>query len=244
MQPLIGITGFRHTISTSVGPGLLAVVSADDYAQGVENAGGVPVVIPYVETQACIQTLAHRLDGLVLGGGEDVDPFLFGESPKAGLGEVVPERDALEISLIQEMMSVGKPILGICRGMQVLNVALGGTLYQDLSREWPGQNSHSQRAPRNHLSHVIRIEPDSRLTHCLGQVTTIRCNSFHHQAVKELAPSLVPVAWDDEGLVEAMESPDGPFLVAVQWHPENLWRTSPAHLGLFRGLVKAAQKND
>ncbi|MCL6548798.1 MAG: gamma-glutamyl-gamma-aminobutyrate hydrolase family protein, partial [Alicyclobacillus sp.] len=129
-----------------------------------------------------------------------------------------------------------------CRGIQVLNVAFGGTLYQDLGREWKGTIQHSQRARRDHLSHTIHIQPGSRLHSLLGGQTRLRCNSFHHQAIRAVGRDLVPVAWDADGLVEAVEHPGYSFLVGVQWHPENLWRTSPVYLGLFRGLVEAAER--
>ncbi len=241
MRPLIGITGTRHVIATnSSSPVLLGVVSGDDYAQGVETAGGIPVVVPYVETPETACVLADKLDGLLLGGGEDVDPSLWGEQPHHGLGQIVPERDALEFTLIRRMMERRKPILGICRGMQILNVALGGTLYQDLPRDWRGTIQHQQRARRNHLSHGLCVDPHSKLYQLVGRRSEFLCNSFHHQAVKDLGTGFLASAWDGEGLVEAMEHSQHPFLVAVQWHPENLWRTYPEHHGLFQGLVAAA----
>ncbi|WAH36678.1 gamma-glutamyl-gamma-aminobutyrate hydrolase family protein [Alicyclobacillus dauci] len=242
-RPMIGLTGMRQTRKTSL-PGLplRGVALSDDYTQGIEYAGGIPVVIPYMADETTLGNLAKRLDGLVLSGGEDVDPGIFGEDPKYGLGDVVGERDALEIALIQMMRAQGRPILAICRGIQVLNVALGGTLYQDLPRQWKGQIQHSQKAARNHLSHRVKIEPGSRLAACFGGQTVIKVNSFHHQAVKDLAPSVRAVAWDSEGLVEAIESKDGPFMLGVQWHPENLWRDDEQVLGLFRAVVDEAQK--
>ncbi|MCL6597803.1 MAG: gamma-glutamyl-gamma-aminobutyrate hydrolase family protein [Alicyclobacillus macrosporangiidus] len=242
MRPLIGITGTRHVIQTSSpAPVLMGLVCSDDYAKGVEAAGGIPVIIPYLTDGEAIERLADRLDGLLLAGGEDVDPNRFSESPVAGLGQVVPERDELELALIAQMRRRNKPILGICRGIQVLNVAFGGTLYQDLPRQWGGRIQHSQKARRDHLSHSVRIESDSRLAALFGGRKEVRCNSFHHQAVKDVGDGLRPVAWDEEGLIEAVEGVDSDtFVVAVQWHPENLWQRWPEHHGLFRGLVEAA----
>ncbi|MBX6352600.1 MAG: gamma-glutamyl-gamma-aminobutyrate hydrolase family protein [Thermoflavifilum sp.] len=241
MRPLIGITGHRHSFPLqSTGPALLGVALSDDYAHGVAAAGGLPVVIPFLEGEAETDALADRLDGLLLAGGEDVDPALYGEPPHIGLGSVIPERDMLEARLFRRVMAQGKPILGICRGIQMINALLGGTLYQDLPREWRGGIQHSQRARRNHETHAIRVAPDSRLYDLLGRPQTLRSNSFHHQAVKQLGQGLRAVAWDEEGLVEAVEHETYPFLVAVQWHPENLWRDDPVHLGVFRGLVEAA----
>ncbi len=243
MQPIIGITGWRH-VTTSKLPGqpLQGVVLSDDYARGVEQAGGLPLVIPYLENKDTIQTLADTLDGLLLSGGNDVDPLWYGGEPKIGLGQVSPERDELEIALLRAMYAKSKPILGICRGMQVINAAFGGTLYQDLRREWSGTIQHSQQSPRNHTSHTIYIQPGSQLHSLLGNQDQIRTNSFHHQAVDKLAQGLTAVAWDDEGLTEAMESEDGSFLLAVQWHPENLWKDNPKFLGIFKGLVEATKR--
>ncbi|MCF8566364.1 gamma-glutamyl-gamma-aminobutyrate hydrolase family protein [Alicyclobacillus tolerans] len=241
MKPLIGITGNRHSFSTKLpGPALIGVNLSDDYGQGVEMAGGLPVAIPFLADMNTADELAERIDGLLLAGGEDVSPLLYGEEPRKGLGDVIPERDELEFALIQAMRKRHKPILGICRGIQVLNVAYGGTLYQDLVREWKGTVVHSQRARRSHLSHSVQIDPESRLFHLLGENEKVTCNSFHHQAIKDLGRSLAAVAWDDEGLIEAVEAKGEDFVVGVQWHPENLWRPYPVFLGLFRGLVQAA----
>lgn len=242
--PMIGLTGMRQTRKSQLpGMPLRSVSLSDDYAQGVERAGGIPIAVPYVLAEATLGQLATRLDGLVLTGGEDIDPTLYNEEPLRGLGTVIAERDRLEIALIHMMRAQGKPILGICRGMQILNVALGGTLIQDMPRQWKGQIQHEQSAARSHLSHRVKIEPGSRLASCFGGETTIKVNSFHHQAVKDVASALRPVAWDAEGLVEGVESrEEGPFALAVQWHPENLWRDDEAVLGLFRAFVEVAEE--
>ncbi|MFB5190843.1 gamma-glutamyl-gamma-aminobutyrate hydrolase family protein [Alicyclobacillus fastidiosus] len=241
-KPVIGLTGMRHTRTTTL-PGLplQGVALSDDYTLGVQSVDGIPMVIPFLSDDVTLGELARRLDGLLLTGGEDVDPATYGQEPRYGLGDVVAERDRLEISLVQMMRAQGKPILGICRGMQVLNVALGGTLYQDIPREWKGKTQHSQKASRNHLSHRVKLERASRLATCFGGKTSIRVNSFHHQAVKDIAKPLRAVAWDAEGLVEGIESKEGPFALAVQWHPENLWRDDETVLGLFRALVDACR---
>src|SRR5579875_1838948 len=156
-RPLIGMTGSRHVRQSQL-PGLplMAVTVSDDYAQGVEAAGGVPVVIPYVSDGVVLGALAERLDGLLLTGGDDVDPNLYGEEPQIGLGALEPARDRIELALINMMRAQNKPILGICRGMQVLNVALGGTLYQDLPRQWKGKLQHSQKTGRGEATHSVR----------------------------------------------------------------------------------------
>ncbi len=259
LKPLIGLTCYRHKFDLSTpGPDLLGAQLSDDYSQGVEAAGGVPLLIPYLATKDAVLAVAERIDGLLLTGGNDVDPASYGTEPEVGLGVVYPQRDQLEIRLLREVMRMGKPVFGICRGLQLMNAALGGTLVQDLGRAKQSKIQHSQKAPRHHMSHTVHIDPDSRIYTLLGQRKKLRTNSYHHQAVQQLAPSLRAVAWDDEGLIEAVEwkaagdrrkradtpewdsSAGQPFIVAVQWHPENLWRTAPEFLGLFRGLVEAA----
>lgn len=241
-RPLIGLTGARHTRKTSLpGMPLIGVSLSDDYTQGIEHVGGLPVVVPYVCDESILGDYATRLDGLVLTGGEDVDAATYGEEPYYGQGTVVAERDRIEIALVQMMRAQSKPILGICRGIQLVNVALGGSLYQDLVRQWKGHIQHSQRAARNHLSHRVKIVPESRLAACYGDETTIRVNSFHHQAIKDVAPGLKVVARDAEGLIEAVESVSDWFVLAVQWHPENLWRDDKVVLGLFRSVVNAVK---
>jgi putative glutamine amidotransferase len=241
LTPLIGITGSRFQIPSKVSASnLLGVSSVDDYARAVEAAGGIPVVIPYTAELSTVSALGRKLDGVLLGGGEDPDPALFKQNPKAGLGTVVVERDEMELQLVKDMLAEGKPVFGICRGIQLLNVALGGTLWQDLRLHWPGKILHQQRGARNYLSHKLRIQQGSRIYTAMGDIRRWRCNSFHHQAVDKVAPELRAVAWDDEGLVEAVEHPDHPFVVGVQWHPENLWQEHKEALGLFEAFIEAA----
>ncbi|MCL6452050.1 MAG: gamma-glutamyl-gamma-aminobutyrate hydrolase family protein [Alicyclobacillus sp.] len=241
LKPLIGISGTRFSPDLRIpGPNLLGVSLGDDYAHGVETAGGLPLVIPFLENAENLVDIADRIDGLLLSGGEDVDPLRYGEQPQRGLGNIIPERDELELQLIRAVVERRKPILAICRGIQVLNVAFGGTLYQDLPSQWRSPILHAQHARRAHLSHDVRIAPDSLLYRLLGERPSVRTNSFHHQAVKSCGDGLRPVAWDADGLIEAVEHEAYPFVVGVQWHPENLWRTASHFLGLFKGLVDAA----
>lgn len=242
VKPLIGLTCYRHKLElTTPGPDLQGAMLADDYSQGVEAAGGIPLLIPYLTTPEAVRSVVERMDGLLLTGGNDVCPETYKTEPQIGLGSVYPERDWIEVRLVQEAMQMGKPVFGICRGMQLLNAALGGTLVQDLTRARRGKIQHNQKAPRHHLSHTVHVKRDSRLFGLLGNVKSLKTNSFHHQAVRDVAPALTAVAWDEEGRIEGVESTEHPFVVAVQWHPENLWRTSPEFLGLFRGLVEAAE---
>jgi putative glutamine amidotransferase len=194
----------------------------------VETAGADPVVLP-----AGTRDLAG-VDGLLLPGGWDVDPALYGEEPDAALGPVDPELDATELELFRLARAEQLPVLGICRGQQVINVALGGTLYQHI-------DDHDVRAQgRAHLAHRVEVEPASELGQAAGE-TTVEVNSLHHQAVRELAPGLKLTARGEDGTVEGIESEDG-LIVAVQCHPEELAGDLPWARSLFERFVKRASR--
>ncbi|MBX6395573.1 MAG: gamma-glutamyl-gamma-aminobutyrate hydrolase family protein, partial [Alicyclobacillaceae bacterium] len=175
----------------------------------------------------------------MLTGGVDVDPAFFGEEPSRGLGEVCPQRDTFEMALVEEAFLRNVPVLAICRGMQVMNVVAGGTLIQDLGSQGRGNLQHRQKAPRWHGSHRIEVVPGSKLAAILG-AEELRVNSFHHQAVKDVAPGMQVSATSSDGVVEAIESSLHRFAVGVQWHPENMWRRDPVQFRLFEALVRAA----
>jgi putative glutamine amidotransferase len=181
------------------------------------------------------------IDGLILTGGEDVDPAWYGADPSPLLSPPSRERDLFELALFAVARQRELPILGICRGIQVINVALGGTLFQDLPSERPGRVNHRPDGPRDSRSHTVRLRPGSRTAEALGS-TSITVNSSHHQAIKELATGLVAAGWTEDDLIEAAESPPGdPWLLSVQWHPEemHLDRAAPDR-GLFAALVHQA----
>jgi putative glutamine amidotransferase len=192
------------------------------YVWAVERAGGVPVILPVTADQAVISRYLGLIDGLLLTGGVDISPGAYGQPDHPKLGEVDADRDATELPLITEAVAQNLPIFAICRGIQALNVALGGTLYQDLPSEHPSAIEHQQRnkhMARDQFSHDIRIEAGSRL-HQIVDDTEMRCNSLHHQALKEVAPGLVVTARASDGVIEAVEHPEQRYLVAVQFHPE------------------------
>jgi len=218
MRPLIGIT---CCFNASEGRAFLA----RQYIRAVEAAGGLPVLIGPVDS-GLFFPLAERLAGLLLPGGGDVDPVHFGQEPQRGLGSVVPVQDSLELGLTARMKEMGKPVLGICRGAQVINVALGGTLYQDI--------------PRSHVTHGIEVEEGSLLAALLGAGGR-RVNSFHHQAVARPAPGLNISAFAADGIIEAIEDAKGQFL-GVQCHPEWLWEEEPCFLALFNWLVEKSRE--
>ncbi|MEJ2677902.1 MAG: gamma-glutamyl-gamma-aminobutyrate hydrolase family protein [Gemmatimonadota bacterium] len=194
------------------------VVLWDTYLQSLERVGLAPVLVTPVHSRESIASLMADCDGLVLSGGGDMDPALWGEAPVPGLDDVSPERDAMEYAALDEALARDLPVLGICRGCQVVNVYFGGTLYQDLDTQRPGGVQHRQSAGWDRTQHEVDVAPGSRLAGVLGP-GAVRVNSFHHQAVRDVGSGLVATATAD-GLVEALESRGHGWLVAVQWHPE------------------------
>ncbi len=219
-----------------------------DYLHAVSKARGLPSIIasgftnPLDEAEQLAGEILDGCDGLLLSGGTDVDPKIFGEVPHTALGRVDGPRDPFEITLTREAVRRDLPVLGICRGLQVLNVAMGGTLIQDIPSDVEGAANHEAGEDRLLIAHDVVIEPASRLAQLLS-TTRVGVNSFHHQAAKSLGQGLsISATSPDDGLVEGLEMPDRNFVVAVQWHPENFWRTSAAFDGLFAGFVEAARE--
>ncbi len=237
-RPRIGITG----VTRSREGGDITGVNAN-YVCAVIAAGGLPVILTPELDQAGAVELFGECDALLLTGGEDVDPARYGASPVPQLGTVSAARDTNELALFAEARARDLPILGICRGIQVVNVACGGTLFQDLPTQRPGTTTHDAGGGREQISHEVTLEPLSRLARIHG-VTTLHANSYHHQAVDGLGGGLVATAHAPDGLIEGVESADhAEWLVAVQWHPEELCRDSDAeHLKLFAALVAAARR--
>jgi putative glutamine amidotransferase len=211
------------------------------YVDAVATAGGAPLLIPLVEDEVVLRAVYERVDGLLLSGGGDVDPTHYGEEPLPELGTVDPLRDRVELQLARWAAADGKPVLGICRGVQVLNVALGGSLYQDIPVQIGADLAHNgSYAAQNwaHLAHDMRLAPESRLAGLFG-TTTLATNSLHHQSIKRVAPGLRPVGWAPDGVVEAVEGANGHFLVGVQCHPEALQaEADPRWQNLFRHFVE------
>lgn len=238
MRPLIGITTSElrtpqraHPLPQSEPPGQELALGRT-YPLAIADAGGVPVVIPPY-TDETIPSLVDRLDALVLSGGPDIHPSLYGQDPHPHLGPTDPALDTAEIRLCRAALERDLPVLGICRGHELLNVALGGTLVQDL----PG---HRQTEPGRVPVHGVRVEGGTLLARVLG-ATDIEVNSFHHQAVDRLGDGLRVVAWADDGLVEGAELPGARWAVSVQWHAEALI-DAPEQQRLFEELVAAARE--
>jgi putative glutamine amidotransferase len=210
-----------------------------DYVRSVELAGGIPVVLA-PSGAALHPALLSRLDGLLLTGGGDVSPALYGEPVHPAVKKSSAERDEFELKLVREALGRDLPVLAICRGLQVLNVALGGTLVQDLPSLVGTSVSHDDLArPRTGLAHAVRIVPGTRLHAALGRQDA-EVNSFHHQAASALGHGLVATAFAPDGVVEGIELPAARFAVGVQWHPEAFWREA-RFASLFRALVHAAE---
>lgn len=232
-KPLIGILPLYDSIKKSIWmyPG---------YPQGITAAGGIPVILSILNCDEDIEAIADRLDGFVFSGGQDVDPRYYGEALLKYSDEIYPPRDQLELRLLRAVMDRDKPILGVCRGLQLINVALGGTLYQDINkqvkRDLPIQ--HFQQNNYEYPVHEVNIETDSRLYEIIG-TETIRVNSMHHQAIARLAPQLIAAAASGDGLVEAVEIRNLSFGLAVQWHPEFLWQQDENTLKILQAFVDA-----
>jgi putative glutamine amidotransferase len=235
--PLIGVTS-NYTPAKDGKMGTNCVGEA--YIQAVLRAGGLPVIIPAAVTRQDLSALFQRLDGLLLTGGGDINPNRFDGAPHPRVYDIDERRDEQEIDLVRMAAENGKPFLGICRGIQVINVALGGTLFTDISDQLPGafKHDHYPDTPRDYLAHPVSVTPGSKLAKILGG-EAFDVNSLHHQGTDRVAAQLSPVAFSTDHLVEAVELPGHPFGLGVQWHPEWLQAYEPQRQ-LFQALVKAA----
>jgi putative glutamine amidotransferase len=240
MKPVIGITPSSQ-LDTLPHGSFQRYVLSDPYVRAVERSGGIALILP--PQHDAVAALLRIIDGLLLSGGPDVDPARYGDSAvhPATYG-IDPERDQFEIDLFDGAVAMDVPVLGICRGIQVINVALGGTLIQDVATEHPGANEVGHRQHERGLevwqvghSVTAKIDAQPLLTDL-----ALGVNSFHHQAIRDLAPRLEPAAYSPDGLIEAVVMPDSPGVCAVQWHPELMFERDEAHLRPFVRLVQAA----
>ena len=238
---LLGGTGMKPVI------GLTLSIENDTsfinwrYIKAIQQAGGLMVGIPlWVEEDA--DQLVSMLDGLVLSGGGDLHPHTFGEEPHLKLGAVNSDRDRMELALAKAAIKRGIPIFAICRGHQVLNVALGGTLYQDIYSQNENIYLHSQTAPRHEATHFIQVSENSLLYKLLGK-EKIAVNSFHHQAIKDVAPGVKVTGKANDGIIEAVEIENYPFCLSVQWHPEEMVDAGDEDAQkLFAAFIEASKK--
>ena len=213
---------------------------ADAYTDAIESAGGVPIIFPYSENEKTIDALVELCDGFLFSGGSDIEPEFYGEQRSAFCDASQIYRDKLELCVFRKAFAAGKPIMGICRGLQLINVALGGTLYQDIPSEYETEITHRQTEAKNMPSHSVNVKEETPLAAvaCGNMVA----NSFHHQALKRLGEGLAVMATSDDGLIEAVYHTDYPYLRAYQWHPERLWRINAENKMLFDDFIKATTK--
>lgn len=219
MNKIIGISSGTRMSNNS----LFCNLSYDNI-NSLINKNVMPIILPNIPTEDYINMVVEQLDGLLLTGGPDIDPTYYGEQPEPDLGEVNPLRDKFELKIARKMIEKQKPVLGICRGLQVINVALGGTLYQDIeSRFKTSVLQHRQKSPKSHQTHDVYIIKDSFLYKSVNNKDTIKVNSRHHQSVKDLGNGLKVSGKAPDGIIEAVEGSNyKSFLLGVQWHPENL----------------------
>ena len=247
MAPIIGITAtLKEDVDAVAERPLGKFVRADlDYIEGVAGAGGAPVVLPPTGNKGVAEAVIHSLDGLLLSGGSDLDPGYYGEEPVPELGVTLPERDAFEMALVRLALRRGMPVFGICRGMQVLNVALGGTLYQDLPSQWEWDAlKHRQDTPKWQPTHEVRVREGSYIAEVMG-CEVVKVNSYHHQGVRALAEGLVVAGRSSDGVIEAVEAVNlsERWLLGVQWHAEAMRGAGPQQESLFEAHVSAAERH-
>ena len=239
-RPVIGITASIDHRPPAYGE---TYSLTRQYAEGVLQADGVPLIVPHNLGQDALRAVLDRLDGVLLSGGGDIDPALFGEEAHPATCEIEPDRDRIELMLARWVVERDKPFLAICRGIQALNVALGGSLVQDIPSQVPAALPHSfDRAttPRDYLAHPVKIDPDSQLARVM-RLDVAHTNSWHHQSIKQTAANLRVTAVAPDGVIEAVEVPARRFAIGVQWHPEWLFEARTEHWRLFAELVRAAR---
>lgn len=242
-RPLIGVA--TQTMPAVEGERPACWIMGQRYVEALRATGAAPILLPLLTNDPdAMRDIFARLDGVFLTGGVDVDPSRYGEPKHPLCGTTDPDRDAVELMLLEYAMANGLPVLAVCRGIQILNVARGGTLYQDVTAQVPAAMKHDYfptpaNPSRTYLAHDITVAPGSRLAAILGE-TVVSVNSMHHQAIKDLADGLRPTAFAPDGIIEAVEGTNGQYLVAVQWHPEELADTQPGMRRLFASFVEAA----
>ncbi|EHJ56503.1 hypothetical protein HMPREF9318_01920 [Streptococcus urinalis FB127-CNA-2] len=238
-KPIIVITADSIVEPSAIINQVYADFAPRDLKEAVIKAGGIPIILPFPDDEKLGQEMAEALvssfDGLIIPGGPDVDPTWFGEDPIRELGRTAYQRDAFEIPLVKAAKKAKKPIFGICRGLQVINVAFGGDLYQDLAKQNPDSYmKHSQLAPGGFPTHYVTVDSKSVFYSVLGEKSYV--NSRHHQGVRKVADGFEATAVAADGVVEAIETSDG-LVSAVQWHPENMWRADEKQFEVFKQFV-------
>ncbi|GAE29443.1 gamma-glutamyl-gamma-aminobutyrate hydrolase family protein [Halalkalibacter hemicellulosilyticus] len=235
--PVIGLTSSVVTHNQ-----IMSYHIHEKCVRSVIQAGGVPMMIPNGSAEL-IEVWGNVCDGIILSGGEDIDPYSFHAHPSPEVKETSPKRDETEIGLIRYALEMNKPILGLCRGMTMLNVALGGTVIQDIKSQHENAINHDQQTVRSEPTHIIEIDEKSRLFQIVGS-KSYRVNSMHHQAIDKLASDLKVVAVAPDGMIEAVEgmSEEAPLIIGVQWHPEEMVSVEPAMQRLFEMFITECRR--
>lgn len=232
MKPLVGIVGNFDVEKNGY-------FCSADYVRAIEKAGALPIILPYVKADEVNEVL-DLLSGLLLSGGGDFPPELYGAAPHPAIQRMIPERDNFEFALARSALERPMPILGVCRGMQLLNVVAGGTIYSHTLDELPNVIDHRDGTPLDQTVHEAHLEPNTQLWRFCGEPSSsFPVNSYHHQAIKQLAPGFVVSARADDGVIEAIEAPDRPFVIGVQWHPEAMYESEPACRRLIDNFARA-----
>lgn len=239
-RPLIGMTTYRKMADQS--PPIEMIGLMPSYIESIVLAGGLPVLIPLGLAEDDLIAIISRMDGVLLPGGGDIEPSVYQGALHETMYGIDLDRDRVELIVARQVVAQQKPLLAICRGHQILNVALGGTLWEDVKSMMPQaiRHDHFRGFPRSYMAHSVTAVPDSHIARLMSR-TESKVNSLHHQGIRDLASELRATAVSPDGLVEGTEIPGHPFAVSVQWHPENLIHDDPAMLSLFKGLIVAAK---
>lgn len=241
-KPLIGISTNQYILENSPFAGQKRIYINRDYTECVLKAGGIPFLLPLNTPLEAIEQQIMAMDGIVFSGGQDVHPLRYGEEPSRFLEAVCSERDEYELEALKLAYALKKPILGICRGLQLINIAFGGTLYQDIGHQIPHQSiQHFQKAHKAVATHSVELVPKTLLA-SIFETNHLITNSFHHQAIKDLAHGFKVNAMTRDGVIEGIEREDSSFLVGVQWHPEMMIEKHPEMLKLFAAFVSSIEE--
>jgi putative glutamine amidotransferase len=240
-KPVIGIAPDFTGTDRQAGKNEATILLRNRYVAAIEAAGGIPLILPIITNSLLCKAVLNRLDGLLLtGSGPDIDPRRYRERKRFDFQVMSPARTDSEYALVAEARRRDIPVLGICGGMQLMNVALGGTLIQDIDQQVADPLSHRAKGPASEVAHAVRIQSGTRLSAIVGR-RSIEVNSSHHQAVKAVSAALKVSATASDGVIEALEDPLRRFFIGVQWHPEYLYRRHPVHRAIFKALITAAQ---
>lgn len=239
--PLIGITCSRQMAQawSSISPGRVVDYTFADYGEALSACGAAPVIIPVSPTGPVLEAIIDRLDALLLSGGPDVHPRRYDQMPAVGLGDIDEDLDRMEFEALALAESRDLPILAVCRGIQLLNVFRGGSLFQDIAGQRPESIGHRQQAPPAVATHTVAVASGTMLRRIVVK-KTLWVNGRHHQGIQHVGQGLAVAATAPDGLVEAVEDPSKPFVLGIQWHPEGLWRNDPPARRIFNAFVAAA----